>query len=75
MRCLFIYIDVGLKSPFQRRKPKSAIQLKKQVKFTDDVNVTDIVPTMSHEKKEERNDVTIDGPSQGWLTPKSLVEV
>lgn len=67
---MFVHLDVGLKSPFQRRKPKSTIQLKKQVKFTDDVNVTDIVPTM-----EERNDEANDGPSQGWLASKSLVEV
>lgn len=71
---MFAHLDVGLKSPFQRRKPKSTIQLKKQVKFTDDVHVTDIVTTTAREK-EEPSDVANDGPSQGWLAPKSLVEV
>lgn len=34
---LSVSLDVGIKSPFQRRKPKNAILLKKQVKFTDDL--------------------------------------
>lgn len=32
-----VFLDVAIKSPFQRRKPKSTILLKKQVKFTDEL--------------------------------------
>lgn len=40
--------NVGNKSPFQRRKPKNTILLKKQVKFTDDLKCcSDIVTTIA----------------------------
>lgn len=61
---MYVRLDVGIKSPFQRRKPKNTISLKKQVKFTDDVNVTDIVPQLEPEN-EELKVAANDEPSQG----------
>lgn len=44
-------LDVGIKSPFQRRKPKNTILLKKQVKFTDDLKCcSDMLTTIATEK-------------------------
>lgn len=37
MDVISVFLDVGIKSPFQRRKPKNTILLKKQVKFTDEL--------------------------------------
>lgn len=68
---MYVRLDVGIKSPFQRRKPKNTISLKKQVKFTDDVNVTDIMPQLEPEN-EELKVVANDEPSQGWLS-RSLI--
>lgn len=68
---MYVRLDVGIKSPFQRRKPKNTISLKKQVKFTDDVNVTDIMPQLEPEN-EELKVAANDEPSQGWLS-RSLI--
>lgn len=41
-----VLLDVGIKSPFQRRKPKNTILLKKQVKFTDELkSCSDVLTT------------------------------
>jgi hypothetical protein len=41
-----VLLEVGIKSPFQRRKPKKTILLKKQVKFTDDLkSCSDVMTT------------------------------
>jgi hypothetical protein len=46
-----VLLDVGIKSPFQRRKPKNTILLKKQVKFTDDLkSCSDVLTTVGTEK-------------------------
>jgi hypothetical protein len=46
-----VLLDVGIKSPFQRRKPKNTILLKKQVKFTDDLKCcSDVLTTIADEK-------------------------
>lgn len=46
-----VLLDVGIKSPFQRRKPKNTILLKKQVKFTDDLkSCSDVMTTVAGEK-------------------------
>lgn len=67
MIAVCVQIDVGIKSPFQRRKPKNTILLKKQVKFTDDVNATDAVQTPVSEEEEPKA-ITKNEPSQGWLS-------
>lgn len=62
-------LDGGIKSPFQRRKPKNTILLKKQVKFTDDLKcssdpLTTNVEGEKHDAKDFNND---NDPLQGWL--------
>lgn len=62
---LYVFLDVGMKSPFQRREPKNAVLLKKQVKFTDDLkNGQDTQAAV-----EEGPKVSFDnGPLQGlWI--------
>lgn len=62
-----VLLDVGIKSPFQRRKPKKTILLKKQVKFTDDLkSCSDVMASVAGEKivetlKVAEEDDLIDG--------------
>lgn len=65
-----VILAVGIKSPFQRRKPKSTLLLKKQVKFTDDLKCSEVL-TMAvltiEEKADESKIFVDDDPLQGWL--------
>lgn len=59
-----VILDGGTKSPFQRRKPKNSILLKKQVKFTDDLKAADVLSTAEKEKDDAK--AIEDDPIQGW---------
>lgn len=58
-------IDVGVKSPFQRRKPKNTILLKKQVKFTDDLQPSQVLPVEAETKLDDPKAQNIEGLMQG----------
>lgn len=45
--CKSVRQDCGTKSPFQRRKPKATILMKKQVKFTDESKLASDAPSMA----------------------------
>lgn len=67
--CVSVFLDVGIKSPFQRRKPKNTILLKKQVKFTDDLKCCSDVLTIVAENGKVDPKVFVDNdPSQGLLS-------
>lgn len=55
-----VFLDVGIKSPFQRRKPKNTISLKKQVKFTDDLKCSDILTIAAAECDGDDGKVFVD---------------
>lgn len=67
---IFVSLGIGIKSPFQRRKPKSTILLKKQVKFTDDLKCCPDILASAAEKGKGKDDpkvfVHVD-PLQGRL--------
>lgn len=72
---LYLYLDVGVipKSPFQRRKAKNTISLKKSVKFTDDLNCcTDIMTAAIPEKFEKDIKATVADDVQGINYSESL---
>lgn len=65
-----VLLDVGIKSPFQRRKPKNTILLKKQVKFTDDLKYcSDILTTIAAENiiADDPKSMEDDDPLKGLL--------
>jgi hypothetical protein len=65
-----VLLDVGIKSPFQRRKPKNTILLKKQVKFTDDLkSCSDVLTTVGAEKMilDNLKVAEADDPLEGLL--------
>jgi hypothetical protein len=48
-----VFLACGIKSPFQRRKPKNSILMKKQVKFTDELKCSDILTIAAETDKDE----------------------
>lgn len=69
MDVISVFLDVGIKSPFQRRKPKNTILLKKQVKFTDDMKCSSDNLTFVEEKEKDDSKVFVENdPLQGWLS-------
>lgn len=67
--CVSVILDVGIKSPFQRRKPKNTILLKKQVKFTDDLKCCSDILTIVAENERDDPKVFVDNdPLQGLLS-------
>lgn len=67
--CEICFLDGGIKSPFQRRKPKSLISMKKQVKFTDELKCAAEALNAAEEKEEEDSKVSGNDAEniQGWL--------
>lgn len=59
MDILYLLLDVGglTKSPFQRRKAKNTILLKKQVKFTDDLKCCSDVLTTAVPEQQQNGDI------------------
>lgn len=72
MDVISVLLDVGIKSPFQRRKPKNTILLKKQVKFTDELKSTPDILTDTSEK--DASNYVDDNPLQGWLASEPVNE-
>lgn len=70
--CCTCLVAVAIKSPFQRRKPKNTILLKKQVKFTDDSNIHNSDLFGKEHENEEPKAFTSDALYQGWLTFDSV---
>lgn len=62
---MLCYLAVGIKSPFQRRKPKNTILLKKQVKFTDELKCSDILAIAAENNKEDEKTFADQDPLQG----------
>ena len=70
MDVISVFLDVGIKSPFQRRKPKNTVLLKKQVKFTDDFkSCPDILTNSVAKGKENDNPKGFEhvDPLEGWF--------
>lgn len=78
MDVISVLIDVGIKSPFQRRKPKNTVPFKKQVKFTDELKCCPDILTSTTEKEKGNDDpkvfVHVD-QSQGLLGFYTLEEL
>lgn len=70
---MLCYLAVGIKSPFQRRKPKNTILLKKQVKFTDELKCSDILAIAAENNKEDEKTFADQDPLQGRCT--AIMEV
>lgn len=71
MDVISVFVDVGIKSPFQRRKPKNTVLLKKQVKFTDDLKGCPDILTSPSEQGKGKDDTNVfvhADPLQGWLS-------
>lgn len=64
--CKSVRQDCGTKSPFQRRKPKATILMKKQVKFTDESKLTtealSMATTGENGKEHPENFINDDDP-------------
>lgn len=69
MDVISVFLDVGTKSPFQRRKPKNTILLKKQVKFTDDLKCsTENLTNVALNEQDDPKVFVDNDPLQGWLS-------